>query len=293
MVLPGAIWFLIFKYIPMAGVVVAFKDFRIHPKGFIASFINSDWIGFENFKFLFSTNDAYIITRNTLGYNIFWIILGLVISVAFAIGLNEIRSKKMSKIYQTGMIFPFFLSWVVANYFLFAFLSVDKGIINKLLESLGQESIAWYMEPKYWPYILTLMNIWKGIGYSTVFYLAAICGIDSAYYEAAMIDGAKKWQQIKYITLPLLSPVMIILTLLSIGRIFYADFGLFYTVPRESGALFSATNVIDTYVYRGFRKLGDIGMSSAAGLYQSVVGFILVIVSNKIVKRIDPEKALY
>ena len=291
--LPGILWFILFKYIPMGGAIIAFKDFKVDPGGFFASFMNSDWIGFENFKFLFLTEDAWIITRNTIGYNVVWIFLGLVLSVAFAIGLNELTSKKMSKIYQTGLIFPFFLSWVVANYFVYAFLSADKGVINNLLASIGQEKVMWYMEPKYWPYILTIMNLWKSLGYNAVFYLAAICGIDGSYYEAAMIDGAKRWQQIKYITIPLLSPVMVIMTLLAIGKIFYADFGLFYTVPRESGALFNVTNVIDTYVYRGFKTLGDVGMSSAAGLYQSVIGFILVLASNVVVKKIDPDQALF
>ncbi len=293
MVLPGAVWFLIFKIIPMFGVLIAFKDFRVDASGFFSSFFNSEWIGLENFKFLFMTSDAFIITRNTLCYNTVWILLTLVLSVIFAIGLNEIKSKLMSKVYQTSMLFPFFLSWVVANYFVFAFLSVDKGVINSMLAVFGFEEVMWYMDAKYWPYILTIMNLWKGLGYQTVFYLAAICGIDNSYYEAAMIDGASKWAQIKNITIPMLSPLMIILTLLAIGRIFYADFGLFYVVPRESGALFDATNVIDTYVYRAFRQLGDIGMSSAAGFYQSIVGFILVFASNMVVKRIDPEKSLF
>jgi len=293
MALPGVAWFIIFKYIPMGGLLLAFKDFKISPDGFLASFMSSEWVGLENFKFLFMTNDAYIITRNTVVYNVIWIALNLVLSVALAIGLNEIHNKKLSKVYQTGMIFPFFLSWVVASYFVFAFLSVDKGVVNKVLKHFGHEPIMWYMEPKYWPFILTIMNMWKGLGYSAVFYLAAICGIDTSYYEAAMIDGATKWEQIKYITLPLLSPVMTTLTLLAVGRIFYADFGLFYNVPRESGALFNATNVIDTYVYRSFRQLGDVGMSSAAGFYQSIIGFILVLASNKIVKKIDPDKALF
>lgn len=293
MVLPGALWFIIFRYIPMGGVLIAFKDFIVHRGGFISSFINSDWVGLENFKFLFMTEDAWIITRNTIGYNVLWLLINLVIAVAFAIGLNEIGSRKLSKVYQTGMIFPFFLSWVVANYFLYGFLSTDKGVVNNLLQMMGMQKISWYSEVKYWPFILTLMNIWKGVGYNAVFYLAAICGIDSTYYEAAMIDGGTKWQQIKYITLPMLSPIIIILNIMAIGRIFYADFGLFYVVTRESGALFPATNVIDTFVYRSFRKLGDVGMSSAAGLYQSVVGFILVLVSNKIVKKIDAEKAVF
>lgn len=293
MVLPGTLWFIIFKYIPMGGVLIAFKDFKVHKGGFVSSIINSEWVGLENFKFLFMTGDAWIITRNTVGYNLLWMALNLFLSVAFAIGLNEIASKKLSKLYQTGMIFPFFLSWVVANYFLYGFLSMDKGIINNILQLVGQQPVNWYSEPKYWPVILTVMNTWKGTGYGAVFYLAAICGIDVTYYEAATIDGATKWQQIKYVTIPMLSPIIITLNILAVGSIFSSDFGLFYIVPRESGELFSVTNVIDTFVYRSFRKLGDVGMSSAAGLYQSVVGFVLVLTANKIVKRIDKEKAIF
>ncbi|RCX17842.1 carbohydrate ABC transporter membrane protein 1 (CUT1 family) [Anaerobacterium chartisolvens] len=293
MVLPGAIWFVLFKYLPMIGSVIAFKDFKIDRRGFVFSLINSEWVGFENFKYLFASSDAFIIMRNTIGYNGLFIILQVVIPVAFAIGLNEIRSKRFSKIYQTGMIFPYFLSWVVASYFLFSFLSVDKGIMNNMLGFLGKDTVSWYSEPEYWPLILTIMALWKSVGYYTVFYLAAICGIDSTYYESAMIDGAKKIQQIRYITIPLLSPTIVILTLLAIGKIFYADFGLFYQIPRESGVLFPVTNVIDTFVYRGLMKMGDIGMTSAAGLYQSVLGFTLIMVSNLIVRRFDKDQALF
>jgi putative aldouronate transport system permease protein len=293
MVLPGAIWFIIFKYLPMIGVVIAFKDFNIDKRGFIYSLINSKWVGFENFKYLFSSDDALIIVRNTVGYNFVFILLQVIIPVMLAIALNELRSKKLSKIYQTGMIFPYFLSWVVASYFLYSFLSVDKGVINNMLVSAGYEGKMWYSETSYWPFILIFMSLWKSMGYYTVFYLAAICGIDYSYYESAMIDGAKKMQQIRYITIPLLTPVISILTLLAIGKIFYADFGLFYQIPRESGVLFPVTNVIDTYVYRGLMKLGDIGMSAAAGFYQSVVGFILIMISNMIVRRFDKQQALF
>ncbi len=293
MVLPGALWFLILKYIPMFGNVIAFKDFRISRKGFIDSIIKSHWVGFENFKFLFKTQDAYIITRNTILYNLVFITLGLIIPVAFAIALHELNNQWLKKIYQTGMMFPHFLSWIVVSYFVFSFLSADKGLVNQFLVSTGKEPINWYFYPRYWPPILIFMNVWKGTGYNSVVYLASIVGIDKTYYEAAMIDGASKWQQIKNITLPLLTPLMIILTILAVGRIIYADFGLFYQVPKDSGALYSVTNVIDTYVFRGLMVMGDIGMSTAAGLYQSFVGFILVLGSNLIVKKINPDHALF
>lgn len=293
MVLPGALWFLFFSYIPMFGTVIAFKDYRIGRDGFLSSLMQSEWVGFKNFEYLFSTNDAYLITRNTILYNVVFIILGLVCAVAMAIILSEIVNKRLAKVYQTGMFLPHFLSWVIVGYFTFSFLSVDKGVLNHFLVWLGQDPVSWYSEAKYWPYILVFLNLWKGIGYSSVVYLAAIVGIDKTYYEAAMIDGASKWQQIRHITIPSISTLMTILTLLAVGRIFYADFGLFYQIPRDSGPLYSVTNVIDTYVYRGLKVTGDISMSTAAGLYQSFVGFILVMTSNWIVRKFNKENALF
>lgn len=292
-VLPGALWFLFFSYLPMFGTIIAFKEYRFSRDGFLASIMDSKWVGLDNFKFLFSTNDAYIITRNTVLYNFAFIVLGLILSVALAIVLSEIVNKRLAKVYQTGMFLPYFLSWVIVGYFAFSFLSMDKGVLNQILGWFGVEPIQWYSEAKYWPYILTLISLWKSIGYNSVIYLASITGIDKSLYEAAMIDGANKWQQIKSITIPMLKPLMTILTLLAIGRIFYADFGLFYQVPRDSGTLYSVTNVIDTYVYRGLKTTGEIGMSTAAGLYQSVVGFALVMTSNYIVRKYDKENALF
>jgi putative aldouronate transport system permease protein len=293
MVLPGVLWFLLFSYLPMFGTVIAFKNFQFHPDGFFASVINSEWVGFENFEFLFSTDDAFIITRNTILYNLVFIILGLILAVATAIILNEITNKKMAKVYQTGMLFPHFLSWVIVSYFVFTFLSVDRGMLNNIFQWLGMENVSWYSEPEYWPFILVFMSMWKGIGYGSIVYLAAIVGIDRNYYEAAMIDGASKWQQIRHITIPMISPLIVILTILNIGKIFNSDFGLFYQVPLDSGSLYPVTNVIDTYVYRGLMTMGEVSMSTAAGLYQSVVGFILVIFTNYIVTRINKDYALF
>ncbi|AIQ60006.1 ABC transporter permease [Paenibacillus borealis] len=289
MVLPGALWFLFFSYLPMVGTVIAFKEYRFSRDGFWASIINSKWVGWDNFKFLFSTNDAFLITRNTLLYNTAFIIIGLILSVLLAVVLSEITNKKLAKLYQTGMFLPYFLSWVVVGYFAFSFLSSERGLLNALFGS----KISWYSESKYWPFIIIFVYLWKAVGYNSVVYLAAIMGIDKSLYEASMIDGASKFQQIRNITLPLLNPIIIIMTLLAIGKIFYADFGLFYQVPRDSGTLYSVTNVIDTYVYRGLKTTGEIGMSTAAGLYQSVVGFVLVITSNYIVRRFDKDSALF
>lgn len=293
MILPGTIWFLIFAYLPMFGTVLAFKDFRISPDGFFASVFNSEWVGFKNFEYLFTTNDAYIITRNTILYNLAFIILGLVIAVGFAIMLSELVNKRTAKVYQTGMFLPHFLSWVIISYFAFTFLSVDKGTLNQIITYFGGEPISWYSEAKYWPYILVFVGIWKGVGYNSVIYLAAITGIDKSYYEAAVIDGASKWKQVRYITIPLLKPLMIILTILAIGGIFRSDFGLFYQLPKDSGALYPVTNVIDTFVYRGLINMGDIGMSTAAGLYQSLVGLILILVANYIVRKIEKDHAIF
>lgn len=289
MMLPGLIYLLINNYLPMFGLMIAFKDIN-YTKGIFAS----DWVGFNNFEYLFSTKDAFIITRNTILYNGGFIILNTVVAIAVAIMLNEIKNKLVKGFYQSAILLPFLISMVIVSYLGYAFLSEDVGYLNKtILPMLGLEGVSWYSEAKYWPYILTFINMWKGVGFLCVIYLAAIIGIDQEYYEAATLDGANKWQQIIHITIPLIMPVIIMMTLLAIGRIFYSDFGLFYQVPMNSGAIYDTTNVIDTYVYRGLMQLGDIGMSAAAGLYQSVVGFVLVLVSNYLVRRKSKENALF
>lgn len=290
--IPGLVWFLVFAYLPMFGVLVAFKDWRIHG-GFFESLFQSEWVWFDNFKFLFQSTDAWLITKNTVMYNAVFIIMGVVLPVTLAILLKEVFNKKLSKFYQTSMFLPYFLSWVVVSYCVYSFLSPDKGFLNEILVKMGKDPVSWYTESKYWPLIIIVMSQWKGVGYGTVVYLASICGIDKSYYEAALIDGATKWQQIKHITIPLLKPIMIIMFITAVGGIFRADFGLFYQLPKNSGALYSVTNVIDTYVYRGLMNLGNIGMSSAAALYQSFVGMILILVTNGIVRKVDEENAFF
>jgi putative aldouronate transport system permease protein len=288
MALPGLLYLFINNYMPLPGLVLAFKNYNAR-KGIYGS----DWVGFKNFKFLFATNDAFIITRNTLLYNIVFIIVNTIAAIAVAVILAEMQHK-LKKFYQSVILLPYMISMVIVSYLVFAFLSTENGFINNsILIPLGREPIAWYMEKKYWPFILVLVNLWKVIGYNCIVYMSTIIGFDRGYYEAAAIDGAGKWQQIMKITLPLLKPTIIMMTLLSIGRIFYSDFGLFYQVPQNSGALFSVTNTIDTYVYRGLLELGDITLSAAAGLYQSVIGFILVLGTNLWVRRLDPESALF
>jgi putative aldouronate transport system permease protein len=289
MMVPGLAYLLLNNYAPMFGLIIAFKNVN-----FAQGILGSDWIGLKNFEYLFKTSDAYIITRNTILYNGGFIILNLVLSVGIAILLNEIRSKLMARFYQSVVLLPYLISMVIVSYLAYAVLSIETGFMNNtVLPLLGLDEISWYSEAKYWPYILTIVNVWKSIGFLCVVYLAAIIGIDQEYYEAATLDGASKWQQIKSITLPLISPVITMMTLLAIGRIFYSDFGLFYQVPMDAGALSDTTNVIDTYVYRGLMQLGDIGMSSAAGLYQSLVGFILVLLANYVVRKINRDNALF
>jgi putative aldouronate transport system permease protein len=289
MMVPGLVYLLVNNYLPMFGLIIAFKDIN-YAKGIFAS----DWIGFKNFEYLFTTRDAFVITRNTILYNGGFIILNTVLAIAVAIMLNEIKNKLAKSFYQSVILLPFLISMVIVSYLGFAFLSEDVGYLNNtILPLLGLEGISWYNEAKYWPYILTFINMWKGVGFLCVIYLAAIIGIDQEYYEAATLDGANKWQQIINITLPTIMPVIIMMTLLGIGRIFYSDFGLFYQVPMNSGALYDTTNVIDTYVYRGLMQLGDIGMSAAAGLYQSIVGFVLVLLSNYLVRRKSKDNALF
>ncbi|MBN2221010.1 MAG: sugar ABC transporter permease [Vallitaleaceae bacterium] len=289
MFLPGALYLLVNNYIPMAGLVVAFKKYNVR-KGMWGS----DWTGFSNFEFLFSTPDAWVITRNTILYNIVFIVLNMVVGIIFAIFISDVLHDKMKKVYQSAILFPYLMSAVILSYIVYAFLSQSNGILNNtILPIFGIEEINWYSKPEYWPFILIFTNLWKGIGYGCLIFIAGINGIDPSYFEAAMLDGANKWQQIKFITLPTLVPTVVTLSLMSVGRIFYSDFGLFYQIPRNSGMIFSTTNVIDTYVYRGLMEQSNIGMSAAAGFYQSVVGFILVLSVNFIVRKISKENALF
>lgn len=253
----------------------------------------SPFVGLKNFKYLFVTKDAFIITRNTILYNLAFIVINTILAIAVAILLAEMTSK-MKKVYQCLILLPYMISMVIVSYLVFGFLSTENGFINNtVLRALGMEPISWYMKKQYWPFILVFVNAWKVIGYNCIIYLATILGIDRSIYESAAIDGASKWAQIKNITIPLLRPTVIMLTLLAVGRIFYSDFGLFYQVPQNQGALFSVTNTIDTYVYRGLLELGDMSMASAAGLYQSVIGFILILSANWAIRKIDPESAMF
>lgn len=289
MMLPALLYLLINNYIPMAGMVIAFKKLNF-AKGIWAS----PWAGLKNFKFLFASKDAWIITRNTLLYNIAFILVNMVVGIAIAILITEIRNTKLKKIYQSAILLPFLMSMVILSYIVYALLSAENGLVNNsILPLFHIDPIQWYQKPKYWPAVLIIANCWKGVGYGCLIYIASLIGIDPSFYEAARLDGASKWQEITKITLPSLVPTIITLLLLSIGRIFYSDFGLFYQVPMNSGVLFPTTNVIDTYVYRALIEQGNISMSSAAGVYQSLVGFCVVMLSNWIVRKVDKDQALF
>ncbi|MDW2798465.1 ABC transporter permease subunit [Clostridium boliviensis] len=286
--LPGILYLIINNYIPMFGIFLAFKDYD-----FVKGIFGSKWSGFKNFKYLFS-QDAFIITRNTILYNLAFIVIGTIAAIFIAVILCELGEKARVKIFQSALLLPNLLSWVVIGFIGYAFLNSDTGFINNtIFRLLGQDPVSWYTTKKYWPVILIIVYLWKNAGYSSIIYMASISGIDKSIFEAAKIDGATKIQQIKSITLPLLKPTIVILTLMSVGRIFYSDFGLFYQVPMDSGALYDVTQTIDTYVYHGLMELNDVGMSAAAGLYQSVIGFILVISANAIVRKIDSDNALF
>lgn len=288
MMLPGLFYLLVNNYIPMTGIIVAFKKYNVND-----GIYRSPWNGFKNFEYLLTSNDAFTIIRNTFCYNVAFIIVNNIIGIILAIFICDVAHKGLKKLYQSSILLPFLVSIVVTSYIVFAFLSHENGMFNALLLAQGKEKILWYNSPKYWPFILVFVNCWKGVGYGTLIYIATVSGIDGTYYEAAALDGANKWQQIKNITLPFLIPSVITLLLMSIGRIFYSDFGLFYQIPQNSGTLYPVTNTIDTYVYRALISSGGIGRSSAAGVFQSVVGFTLVVFSNWIVSKASPENAVF
>jgi putative aldouronate transport system permease protein len=289
MMVPTLIVLILNNYMPMFGVFIAFKNIN-----YIDGIWRSPWVGYDNFTFLFTSGSLWRITRNTVFYSLAFMIINLGLSVAIAVAINELRGRFMAKGYQTFLIMPYFLSMVVISYLTYAFLNPDKGFLNNsVLEWFGMDPVFWYSEKDYWPYILTLVNAWKGVGIGAVIYIAAIAGIDPEYYEAAVIDGASKWRQTFHITLPSIQPIIIIMTILSMGHVFNSDFGLFFQVPMDSGALYPVTDTVDTYVYRVLMELNDIGMSSAAALVQSVLGFILVLLTNSAVRRINPEQALF
>lgn len=288
LMIPGIVLLLVFAYVPMLGIIIAFKDYRNN-----LGIFKSKWVGFQNFKFFFESQDAWRIGRNTVGYGILFIVIGLIAAVTIAILLYEVRSRKALKFYQTSMILPHFLSWVIVGYITYILLEPSMGILNKIIRFFGGEGLQWHSEPKYWIFILPIINVWKTVGLKSIMYYAALMGIDEQLFEAAQIDGAGRFKQILYITIPSLVPLMVTLTILDVGHIIKGDFGLFYTIPRDVGLLYPTTDIIDTYVYRGLRTGSDIGITTAVGLFQSAVGLVMVIATNLVVKKISPENSLF
>jgi len=287
---PTVLWYVLFCYLPMFGVIIAFKEYRI-AGSFLRSIVTSDFIGFQNFRVLFSNRDIWLIIRNTLAYNGVFIAMGVVLPVSLAIIIFELRQKMAAKIYQTVLFIPYFLSWVVVSALVWAFLSYDMGLVNTILESLGLEPQRWYMEKNFWPPFLVFMHFWKNIGYSMIIYLATLTSIDKTFYEAAVLDGATKWQQVWGLTIPLMKNIIILMFILSMGRIFYSDFGLFYQVPRDSNSIYAQVYTIDVFVYKQL-KTSTTGMAAAAALLQSVVSCVTILLTNALVKRLDPQSAM-
>ena len=285
--LPAVVSLFIFAYMPMFGLFIAFKNIN-YGKGLWGS----DWCGWDNFKFFFTSQDAFRVTRNTILYNLAFIVIGLGVAIIIALILYELTAKFV-KVFQTALFVPYFLSWVVVGFVTYIFLNPSFGIMNQFLEAIGASKVNWYMEKKAWPWILILAYLWKNVGYNAIIFYTGLMGIDSSLFEAAELDGATKMQQRWYVTLPMLKSLIIVMVVLAVGKIMFADFGLFYFIGRDTGMLYSVIDVIDTYVYRALRVTGDIGMSAAVTFYQSIVGFGLVVVTNLIIRKISPEDALF
>ena len=286
--LPTIIYFLIFSYMPMIGIIIAFKDYT-----YTGGIFGSEWVGFENFVFLFSGDDAIRLFRNTILYNIVFIITMMAGAIGVALLLDTLSSRKAIKVYQTSMFLPHFLSWVIVAFIARGLFNYESGLFNQLLVSLGFDRFSWYTETKPWPFILTFAQLWKSIGYQALIYYGAIIGIDSSIYEAAEIDGATKWQVTRHIKIPLIRSTMTIMFIMAIGGILSSDFGMFYYLPNNEGPLYPVTDVFSTYIFRTLNVLGDVQSSSAASVFTSVVGFFLVIISNWIVRKVEPENAMF
>lgn len=288
MFLPIAVYFIIFAYVPMAGVVMAFKEFNYRDGIFM-----SPWIGLDNFQYFFSSGKAWLVTKNTIVYNVVFLGAYTVFSILAAVLISEITKKWFKRTAQTFMFLPYFISWVTVSAFVYNFLNYEYGIVNRLLTHLHLEAIDIYSNTSYWYFLLPLLYVWKWVGFGSVLYLAAIVGIDQEIYEAATIDGATRFQKITKITLPLLKPTMIILILLGLGRIMRGEFDMFYQLIGNNGTLMDSTDIIDTLVFRSLVGSLDFGMASSVGFYQSVLTLVIILTVNYIVKRYEPDQALF
>jgi len=286
--MPAALYTFIFGYLTLPYMLIAFQKFN-----YKLGIWRSQWVGWENFHFFFASDRAWQVTFNTVRLNVLFIVFSTLCALALAILFNELKNKWFSKITQSTILFPNFLSWVIIGYVIYSLFATNFGLVNKTLVVLGMERINWYSSPQYWVAILVGANIWKDVGISLVIYLAAITGIDGTLYEAAQIDGANRWQQIRRITLPLLMPTVSILSLLALGKVMYGSFDMIYAIIKDNGLLYPTVDVIDTYVFRALRTIGNPSQAMAVGVYQSVVGFILVFGVNWIVRKKNPDNSLF
>lgn len=288
MALPGVIAVLIFCYLPMVGVVMAFKNFNSN-----LGIFGSPWVGLDNFKFFFMSDDFGLLMRNTLGYSIVFLVTTNIAAILFSVMCYNIRSTKLLKYYQTTAVLPTFMSMVLVSYIVYVFLSPTTGVFNNILKSAGLKPVMWYSEGKYWPFILTITNLWKGVGYASLLYYATMVGIDESLFDAAEIDGAGKWKQIIHIIIPELSSLICLQVIMGLGHALGGDFGLFYQVPRNVGLLYDSTNIFNTYVFRALQKGTSMGRTAAIGLFQSLAGVILLLISNAVIRKIDSEKSMF
>jgi putative aldouronate transport system permease protein len=289
MSLPALAYLFIFNYLPLVGSVLAFKDYKYN-KGMFGS----DWIGMENFQFLFTSNDLWRITRNSIGYGLAFIIFNTIFALILALLMYEVTKRFVLKFVQTAIILPNFLSWIMVSFIVYIFLNAQSGVVNTSLENMGKETFDWYTKAAAWPILIPLINAWKNVGWISLVYYSSLMALDHELFEAAELDGAGKWKQAWHISIPSLAPVITTMSLIAVGSsVIRQDLGLFYQVTRNSGLLYRTTDVIDTYVYRATVQVGDIGMSSAVGLFQTVVGLILVLITNWIIRKTNPESALF
>lgn len=291
--LPAIVYVFIFSYMAYPYLVLAFQRYDYRNTTIWDILFHGNWCGLKNFEFFFASQNAFRVTFNTLYLNILFILTGTVMSVVLALCLNELRCKWFIKTTQSVMLFPNYISWIMVSYILLSLFSTEYGIVNSVLKSLGMQPVNWYADPKVWPPILVFMRIWKGAGMNAIIFLASITSIDSSLNEAAAIDGANRWQILKRITLPLIMPTVVIMTLLSLGKIMYGDFGMIYGLVGDNGMLYSTTDIIDTYVFRALRQVGDVSQSTAIGLFQSIIGFIMVYGTNWLARKFYPDGALY
>jgi putative aldouronate transport system permease protein len=288
LLIPALLYVVIFNYIPMGGVVIAFKNYN-----YASGILGSAWVGLKNFKFLMISDKLWTLTRNTLAYNFAFITIGMFLEVSFAIIINEMRCRWFKKVFQSFIFLPFFISWVVATAVIQTLLDYNSGMVTRIVKSLGGNMVNIYTTASPWPYLLVFFRMWKGVGYGSIIYLSAVTSIDQEMYEAADIDGANSWQKVFRITLPNLIPTMVIMFLLSVGQIFRGDFGMFFQLVGNNGVLLETADILDLYVYRALSSGTNLGMSAAAGLYQSVLCFATIMAVNFIVKKIQPDYTLF